>query len=293
MSSYVPKKALIVGTVRNAERNVIKDITRILQAIENIVPASAFIVESDSDDATLQTLEKASKMDSRIRFVSLGDVASNIPERISRLRYCRNRYVQEIRNNSSYKDCDIIIVADLDGINTKISTSSFKKAFDLQITWDALAANQTKKYYDILALRHPNWSPNNWINEFEWMKVFLGENRALKHSMIDRMIRIPTNSQPIKVDSAFGGLCIYKRWVFEKCDYEGGFVDEIDHVTLSRKATKEGANIYIVPGLINSAWTNHSLNSSLSMRIVKNLIMLLPLKKLKPLFHVLFKLLTK
>ena len=53
MSSYTPKKALIVGTVRNAEKNVGQDVKRILSAIENSVTAQVFIVESDSNDEFL------------------------------------------------------------------------------------------------------------------------------------------------------------------------------------------------------------------------------------------------
>ena len=293
MSSYTPKKALIVGTVRNAEKNVGQDVKRILSAIENCVTAQVFIVESDSNDGTVKSLESLASDDSRVEFVSLGAVAPVIPDRIERLRHCRNRYIEEIRKNPKYQDCDIIVIADLDGINTKVTANSFNSAFSVELSWDALAANQTRRYYDILALRHPAWSPNNWINEFEWMKTFIGKNRALKHSMADRMIRIPKNSPPIKVDSAFGGLCIYKRWVLEKCDYSDGWLDEIDHVTLNRRAIEQGANIYIIPGFINSAWTNHSLNSLAAMRFVKKVIALLPLKRVNPLFHALFNSLAK
>ena len=293
MSSYTPKKALIVGTVRNAEKNVSQDVKRLLSAIEDSIPAQVFIVESDSNDATVKSLESLASDDSRVEFVSLGAIAPTIPDRIERLRYCRNRYIDEIRKNPKYQDCDIIVIADLDGINTKVTANSFKNAFSVEIPWDVLAANQTKRYYDILALRHPAWSPNNWINEFEWMKTFVGKDRALKHSMVDRMIRIPPNGDPIKVDSAFGGLCIYKRWVLDRCDYRDGWVDEIDHVTLNRRAVEQGADIYIIPGFINSAWTNHSLNSLATMRLVKKVIALLPLKRVNPLFHALFNHLAK
>lgn len=286
--SYGFQQALVVGTVRNASRNAISDILRVVNSLDSILPTFAFVVESDSEDETVDLLQSLSKRDRRIRYVSLGNVAPSIPDRIARLRHCRNVYVQEIRENPNYQDCDLVIVADLDGINTKISTKYMENALNTVINWDALAANQRARYYDILALRHPLWSPNNWLSESEWFKPFLGEKGARRHSMADRMIRIPSNLAPIEVDSAFGGLCIYQRWVFEKCDYSEdvpGAIDENEHVTLNRKARDFGAKIYIHPGLINAKWTAHSLSGPPLMRLLKSISRNYPFTLLLPILR--------
>ena len=267
-------RALVVGTVRNASSNIASDLLRIINSLDAILPTSGFVVESDSEDTTVSLLKNLSTQDSRIRFISLGQVAPHIPDRIARLRHSRNAYVREIRENPDYQDCDLIIVADLDGINTKISTKYLEHALSSEVRWDAMAANQSARYYDILALRHPLWSPNNWLMEVEWLTPFLGEKAARRHSMADRMIRIPSDLPPILVDSAFGGLCIYRRWIFDKCDYSEDIpeaADEIDHVTLHRKVRGAGGRIFIHPGLINSNWTAHSLNGSPFIRLSKSL----------------------
>jgi hypothetical protein len=119
--SYGFHRALVVGTARNASDNIVTDLLRIVNSLEIIVPTFGFVVESDSDDTTVSMLEDLSKRDSRIRFISLGQVTPQIPDRIARLRHCRNEYVREIRENPDYAECDLIIVADLDGINTKIT----------------------------------------------------------------------------------------------------------------------------------------------------------------------------
>jgi len=283
--SYGFHRALVVGTARNASDNIVTDLLRIVNSLEIIVPTFGFVVESDSDDTTVSMLEDLSKRDSRIRFISLGQVTPQIPDRIARLRHCRNEYVREIRENPDYAECDLIIVADLDGINTKINTKYLERALSSEVQWDAMAANQSARYYDILALRHPLWSPNNWLMEAEWLEPFLGEKAAKRHSMADRMIRIPTNLPPIQVDSAFGGLCIYKRWIFDECDYSedtSEAADEIDHVTLHRKARMAMGRIFIHPGLINSNWTAHGLNGSPFIRISKSLAHTLPFRFLLP-----------
>ena len=279
------RSALVVGTVRDASVNIEPDLLRIVNALSTIVPTLAFVVESDSSDSTVANLFDLAKRDSRIRFKSLGIVADKIPDRIQRLRYCRNVYVDEIRNNPLYRECGLIVVADLDGINTRIDSETFQLALNSNLPWDALAANQSARYYDILALRHPLWSPNSWVAEEEWLTPFLGKNRARKHAMSDRMIKIPSSFPPILVDSAFGGLCIYRRWVFEKCDYSedtAESAEEIDHVSLHRKMRATGGKIFIHPGLINSHWTLHGLNGSPFIRTAKSISQFWPFRMLLP-----------
>jgi len=281
-------RALVVGTARNASSNIVSDLLRIVDSLEVVIPTFGFVVESDSDDGTVNLLENLSNRDSRIRFISLGHLTPQFPDRIKRLRHCRNAYVQEIRENPDYADCDLVIVADLDGINTKINTNYLECALSSEVQWDVMAANQSARYYDILALRHPLWSPNNWLMEAEWFTPFLGEKAAKRHSMSDRMIRIPSDLPPIQVDSAFGGLCIYKRWVFDGCDYSEDVAeaaDEIDHVTLHRKVREANGRVFIHPGLINSNWTAHSLNGSPFVQISKFLAHTLPFRFLLPILR--------
>ena len=269
------KKVLIVGTVRNAEKNVVVDLRRIIAAFEPFMNVMCLVIESDSQDKTLEKLQNYSLEEKRFNYISLGNVEPKIPDRIDRLRYCRNKYVELIRSTESYNSCDLIVVADLDGINKEISKESVRNALDLTIEWDALAANQLAKYYDILALRHPIWSPNNWLEEFIWFRNYLGEHSAKRHTLSNRMIRIPRDAPPIEVDSAFGGLCIYKKWVFEVADYSRDIPEsefEIDHVTFSRKAKSQGAKIFILPSLINANWTTHSLNGSSSVLKVRHFL---------------------
>jgi hypothetical protein len=268
MGSTAFKKALVVGTVRNAQNNVIPDLLRIMEALEATLPTACFVVESDSSDETVKRLSEQAKIDPRFKFISLGNLAPTLPDRIDRLRYCRNEYVKAIRSIYEYQDRDLIIVADLDGINKKISEDSFKAALESEFEWDVLTANQAGPYYDILALRHPLWSPNNWTHELEWRAARIGKTKAIRHSLTDRMIRIPADSAPIAVDSAFGGLGIYRRWIFENFDYSKESQDDDstnEHVSLSNKAKEAGANIYIHPGLINANWTSHSRNAQTSV----------------------------
>jgi hypothetical protein len=257
---------LVVGTIRNGSNKAIQDLQRIMQALETLAEFKVFVVESDSEDDTVDKLDALSKSDSRFRFQSLGKVSQIFPDRIERLRYCRNHYVRELRSFSDYLDCDVIIVADLDGVNRKLSTRGLDLALKSLNQWDAISANQSGPYYDILALRHPIWSPNNWMTEFRYFEPYIGKVKAKRHSLSDRQLRIPASKPIIPVDSAFGGICVYQRWVFEKCDYTAddfAYLDvEIDHVTLHRKMRSFGGTIAILPAFLNSGWNEHSFRGN-------------------------------
>lgn len=295
-TSHKFQRALVVGTVRNASNRVVPDLLRIVNALEQIMPTSAFVVESDSTDATPAKLLSLSERDARFRFISIGNIEPLIPDRIARLRHCRNYYIDEIRENVLYEDCDLIVVADLDGINTSISEAAFRVALNSHVDWDVLTANQSGRYYDLLALRHPFWSPNNCFLEMEWLTPLMGRESAWQHSTGDRMLRIPRDMPPIRVDSAFGGLALYKRWIFEDFNYSEDIAeanDEIDHVTLHRKARVSGAKIFIHPGLINSRWTAHGLNGVRFIHQSKRIAQVFPLRIFLPILRRLAELVTR
>lgn len=290
------RAALVVGTVRNSSKAVRSDLLRILSEMNKILPTCAFIVESDSQDNTVEVLHNLAHEDSRIRYVTLGELSPKIPDRIERIRHCRNVYVTEIRKNPIYSTCDLVLVVDFDGINTKITSNSLELALRTELKWDALAANQSGRYYDILALRHPLWSPNNCISQTHLLSSIVGEKAAWKLSVEARMLRIPVAMSPILVDSAFGGLCLYQRWVFEICNYtmdDSLNVDDNEHVSLNKAVRSKGGSIFIHPGLINAGWTTHSLDGISVLRSAKRAIHGSPLRYLLPILRRLTILVTR
>jgi hypothetical protein len=102
------------------------------------------------------------------------------------------------------------------------------------------------------------------------------------------MIRIPIDAAPIEVDSAFGGLCLYRRWVFEQFDYSIDSPEanhETDHVTLNRKAKSKGASIYIYPQFVNANWTVHSIDLIPLIRIIRYVMHIFPMSYFMPLMR--------
>ena len=252
---------LIVGVVRNVEHHLANDVETLASAFAGGGSLKWLLIESDSDDKTLDRLRGLRDKVDNFRFLSLGIVRDKLRLRAERIAYCRNKYVEELRKNNEYADVDYVVVADFDGINVLLTKSSVLSCWKRN-DWDVCTANQAAPYYDIWALRHEKWAPNDCWEQFRFLNKYrLNVEKNADVSIYSKMITIPVDSDWIDVDSAFGGLAIYRREVFDESSYAGltDNGDEVcEHVPLHTALKKKGFRIYINPEMINAAYTEHS-----------------------------------
>ena len=93
-------------------------------------------------------------------------------------------------------------------------------------------------------------------------------------SVYSKMITLPQASEWIEVDSAFGGLAIYRKAMFEHCKYVGiteAGEEFCEHVYFHRILKSLGAKLYINPKLINAAMTEHTIHLLFTNRIKRKL----------------------
>jgi hypothetical protein len=259
--SRAASQFLIVGLVRNCANTVIADVARLQAAMAHTSQLHWLLIESDSTDSTLGALAELHKGIANFQFKSLGKLATQLPMRTQRIARCRNEYVTEIRQSHSYKDIDYVIVADFDGLNTHITPNAIASCWE-RADWDMCAANQRGPYYDILALRHKYWSPNDCWAQYDFMRAYKPDKEEnLSSSVYSRMIRLPAASNWIEVDSAFGGLAIYKKELFHTAAYAGMTDDGeecCEHVPFHSELKRHGARLFINPRLINAQYTEHT-----------------------------------
>jgi hypothetical protein len=257
-------KLTICGVARNAGVGLEPTLSRIAEFMNVVADSSCFIVTNDNTDDTARVIHDWAR-DSEQRFVlTLDGLIDSCAVREDRLAIARNSYLLNVMSRGVVDD-ELLIVMDLDGPNCDINVSDIIKAVARAGNgWDALFANQQDAYYDIFALRHPIWSPGDCWAEVNEATTFPFRNRkkirAIKQMIGRRQFKIPTNSPLIRVQSAFGGLGIYRANAL-KCSWYGSRSEDgslqCEHVALHRSMIRRGAKLFIAPEILNLAPTEH------------------------------------
>ena len=268
----------MVGTVSNVQSQLQGEIFRVLHSLSDFKVDSIFLVESDSIDLTLKVLKDFNIQNPNFSFVSLGNLKSEYPNRIERLRKCRNEYVNWVRNES---DSDFICVVDLDGMNRAISSQGIKSVFTVEKSWDACFSNQLNGYSDLYALRCANWVDfdifqrmhelrQKYTQRFPIARGFspkiskwLIEDLVRRETIYRNMRKISLSADWIKVDSAFGGFGIYRRECFLNANYgtpNGENIVGSEHLELHAQMILQKRELFIVPSLVNANWNTYNIN---------------------------------
>ena len=256
---------LVVGLARNCEEKLFLSVSSLSRAFSLAKTVSYLVIESDSSDRTVDVLSKLASQIKEFEYVSFGSLVERLQLRTERIAFCRNYYLRLIQESSKYLHVDYVVIADLDGVNAELAPQSVASCW-CRSDWDVCTANQNGPYYDIWALRHPLWSPNDCFEQ-EKMMQSLGVRRfkAIYISTFSRMIRIPIHHDWIEVNSAFGGLAIYRKSVLMNVCYEGlnpSGREVCEHVSIHRQIGLNGGEIFINPSLINASITEHSRNAT-------------------------------
>src|SRR5207249_3059391 len=125
----------------------------------------------------------------------------------------------------------------------------------------AVFANPTPVYYDVWALRHPVWCPNDCWQEARLHSGAMGANLAVQVFVASRQVHIDPAAPPFRVNSAFGGLGIYRLSDALTGRYQGIEVDGnlvCEHVPFHRSiAERTGHGFEILPSLLVAAPAAH------------------------------------
>jgi hypothetical protein len=256
-----PPEIAIVGLARNCARSLRHDLAQLSQACAGAAKVHLLVIESDSTDGTPALLESLAREMAGLRFIGLGSLRERHPLRTDRIAQCRNAYLDALASDPRYAAVSHVLVADLDRVCKDIDARAVESCWHLELPWDMCSANQGDHYYDIWALRHPQWCPGDAWAEFAQLKPLLGEREATNVSLFSRMVHIDRCAAPIEVDSAFGGLAIYRRDAllcgarYLGLDPQGREVCE--HVQFHAQLRGKGFRLFINPALINANSTRH------------------------------------
>jgi hypothetical protein len=262
--------------VKNIEKTLKKDIQNISAALGFFKEVHWFLVQSDSTDKSEQILSEIKKININFEYLSIDIPENSYSFRTERLAIGRNKYLSYIRENIDPIKFPYIVIADFNLLNNKLTSEDVLSSWSRD-DWDVVTANQSRRYYDIWALRHPLWSPNDCWEQHEFIKKYIKIPEIINaYSIRSRMLRIPKGSDWIPVESAFGGFAIYKsnflmhNFFYEGKNEAGNMICE--HVYFNKKIKQSGGSIFINTSLVNANYTDHSRRMSLAysfLRILK------------------------
>ncbi len=260
--------AMIVGLAKNCADGLMKTLPR-LDAFENTFQHVEYrVMINDSSDTTEAVLDDWAEGRNEIKIIKQTGLDLNVPNRTARLAVCRNICLAEYRAFNQRMNIDYFIVLDLDGLNSNlIEDPEFTKVVEAAPDgWGALFANQRGTYYDIWALRHPTWCPTDCFveirkyrrNPLNWIRNG-GKKKtrqiAYQTFLWDRQKPISPHADIIDVDSAFGGFGIYNTKYLNNAFYLGltkNGKQVCEHVHFNMMLRDTGANLYIIPKLLNN-----------------------------------------
>ena len=219
-------------------------------------------MENDSIDDTKSIL-KSWLAGRPAKLIEMDGLAERLPKRTERIAAARNRYLQEI-SGSSLNKFDYLVILDMDFPNSSmISMQGFSAAIEMLENDEGIAAvfaNQVPLYYDIWALRHETLSPDDCWERVAGDKDLLGHDEAVRKHVFARQIFLHPEGDPIEVDSAFGGLAIYRVSDALRSAYTGLSQDgseTCEHVSFNLGIRNTGKRLYILPAMLNLTSFDH------------------------------------
>jgi hypothetical protein len=162
-----------------------------------------------SPEATHRSVTSLKGLDQRLLF------------RTGRIAFGRNMVAAVLRAEP-FNRFDYAVLLDFDDVNVApVDLDVHPKTFqqlDKDETWGAAFANSLGVYYDMWALRHPQVCPGDvWLQcELARLSGANSREEAFRNHFLSRLFQIPTDLSPFPVESAFGGLGIYKLQCFVK-----------------------------------------------------------------------------
>jgi hypothetical protein len=246
------------------------------------------VFENDSTDGTGDQLTRFFPEAIDRSITSLTGLDQRLPHRTERIAFGRNM-VAAILRADPFNQFDFVVLLDFDDVNeAPVNLDVYATTFEQLASderWGAAFANSRGLYYDMWALRHPQVCPADvWLScEIARLKGECSEVEAFHKHFLSRLFVLPTDLQPFDVESAFGGLGIYKLACFTgaAASYRGDQLcafaahgaryvlhyQACEHVSFHEAVRHQtGLSLRIVPNLVNRETHNLHFNDASVMR---------------------------
>lgn len=255
-------KILVVGTCRNVSKTLQREVHRIKREF-SFCDIEFFIVESDSSDSTITQLSQLKDDQSlQFDFVSMGALSDKIANRVERITFCRNVYVNHFK---AQVDVDYVMVVDFDQRNYLLSKKILEHL--QQSTSDVIFCSQLF-LYDIYSLVEAGQKASNpWRDLFNDPEFGHNPIVAYRKHIISRMRYMPKNANMI-VTSYFGGVGLYTAQAFSvgsRYECKIGEQTICEHIPFNNRIFEAGMRLEILGRSRNFFFNTHTLPKLLNL----------------------------
>ena len=250
VSASSQSHAVFAGVARDCAIHLPGVLATLERFAESYAETAFVFVVSDSTDDSLSILQRwlgdVRLGGRRGKVIDLGVLADRLPKRTERIAYARNACLDEIRH-SDWAGYDHLVMADLDDV---LAFPARADGFAQAVRWlddsparAAVLANAAPRYYDVWALRHDRWCPQDCWHPI-WGRAAEESFEAAKfREVFARQIEIPAALPPIAVRSAFGGLGIYRlaaALAARYCGLDDAGREVSEHVAFNEAIARSG-----------------------------------------------------
>lgn len=232
-------------------RNAMPYLTNTLRLVDELAglwrDCSFYVYENDSTDETARVLDDfAIRQWVTVEHDTLGgeDSRGFEPERTVRLAKCRTKCQEWVRRNAANAGYVMVLDTDPQGgfsvegvLNSlgwfceMLGESFHRREPGAMASHSLFMRDEGKGQFGIAAY-------DSWAARLNWWE----DRRA--HNWFHALMP-PVGSDPIPMNSAFGGLCLYRREAYLAGVYEGG---DCEHVFHHKAMQKAGYQLFLNPG---------------------------------------------
>lgn len=258
-------KVAIVAIARNAMPYLENTLRLIDELAAKFSFASMYVYENDSEDGTITVLDAfaATRPWATIEHSVLHrpDLRGFEPERTVALAEYRNKCRLWVEHHAS--DADYVVVLDMDphggfSVDGVMNSIGWLREMQCRAARDCGVGGMASQsllieekegvlnfaHYDAFAARLNWWEDRREQMTYLWL-----------HTLI-----LPVGSPPIRMNSAFGGLAVYRAEAFlaPGVHYAGG---DCEHVNLHKSMARAGYGMWLNPGCRYVAITPNAVSA--------------------------------
>ena len=259
------RSIIFAGCVRDCARHlqrVLANCSRFAAVAENAV---FIFAENDSQDGTKAILADWCRGRDNAHILCFDGLQASVGLRTERIAFLRNRIMTFVKEQG-LSGFDALCIMDFDEVNaSEIAIDGFAAALEFLFAAPDNAgvfAVSDPVYYDIYALRHEHWSPGDCWKAIREAPA-AHKSDVFQSLVCDRQVPIEKTHAPIAVESAFGGLGLYRlsyalNAVYVGLDSDG--TETCEHVSFNADIGHDGGKLHIFPRLRNKTPWEHCLN---------------------------------